>query len=194
MPNWCSNTLTIVGNDETFDQVIAPYVTTQIIKYENGKDEEVTMLDFEKILPYPKCINENKHLWNMGAAEKLNVTHDELLKLIKEAEQHNLKECGYSSWYDWGVEQWGTKWNSDQAQISKSGMGFMTAWSPPVQVIAELAKLLQCDLRLIYIEEGEFFCGEFLANADGSTVDNCYGIDDAPEELLEELGYEPWEE
>lgn len=194
MPNWCSNTLTIVGNDKTFDQVIAPYLTTQIVKDYNDEDREETFLDFEKILPFPKCIAETKHLWSLNADKKLNVSIEDLHKLIKEAEQNNLKECGFESWYDWSVEHWGTKWNSDSCNITKSGMGFMTAWSPPCPVIIELAKKLQCDLRLIYIEEGEFYCGELIAGADGSSIDNCYKIEDAPQDLLDELGYEPWEE
>jgi hypothetical protein len=190
MPNYCNNTLTIVGNDKTFDKVIEPYLTTTILEDE---DREVTILDFEKILPYPKCIAETKHLWTMNAAKRLNVTHEQHMKLIEEAEENNLKECGYRSWYDWGVEHWGTKWNSDEIQLSESGAFFVTAWSPPLPVIAELAKKLGSDLRLIYIEEGEFFCGEFLAGADGSLSDNCYNTKDAPQELLEELGYEEWE-
>lgn len=194
MPNWCNNTLTIVGNDKTFDQVIAPYLTTQIVKDYNDEDEEITYLDFEKILPFPKCIAETKHLWNLGAEKRLNINFDDLHKLIKEAEENNLKECGYKSWYDWSVENWGTKWNSDSCNITESGMALVTAWSPPTLVIKELAKKLQCDLRLIYIEEGEFYCGEFLAGADGSVVEKFYNINDAPQNLLDELGYEPWEE
>jgi hypothetical protein len=194
MPNYCTNTLTIVGNDKTFDKVIAPYITTQIVKDFNDQDEEVTMLDFEKVIPFPKCIAETKHLWSMDATKRLNIDHSQLIELIKEAEESNLEECGYKSWYDWSVEHWGTKWNSDSVQVSESGAGFVTAWSPPCEVIQELAKQLKCDLRLTYIEEGEFFCGEFLAGADGSVVDNCYSIKDAPQDLLDELGYEEWEE
>lgn len=97
-------------------------------------------------------------------------------------------------WYDWCVSNWGTKWNADTYNVSDEGISLGTAWSPPMPVIAELAKLVQKDLRLIYIEEGMGFCGEFLANSDGSTEDNCYDISDAPEDLLNELGYEEWEE
>jgi hypothetical protein len=177
MPNWCNNTLTIQNCDEPFDTVMKDYLTTVT----DEDDITETILDFTKIIPYPKCIAETIHLWS---AKRIN------LKKIEEAKKRNLKECGYESFYEWCVDHWGTKWNCCSPFISDSGMGFTTAWSPPVKVIAELARKTNRDLRLTYIEEGMEFCGEFYAYGNGTIIENAYDIPDAPEALLEELGYE----
>jgi hypothetical protein len=187
MPNWCNNTLTIQNCDEPIVNVLSEYLT---VTWDKDANSFAIILDLEKITPYPKCIKETLHLWNM----KGDYTPEERTKLIEEAKQINLKECGYDSFYDWCIDNWGTKWNTDSIQASEKGIGFMTAWSPPVKAIAELAKQIKKDLRLTYIEEGMGFCGEFFAYGNGTIIENAYDIPDAPEALLEELGYEEWEE
>lgn len=116
-------------------------------------------LDFEKILPMPK----------------------ELKNTEAPKDQPN--------WYDWSVENWGTKWNSFEGNVTDAGIGFSTAWSPPIPVIAALAKKIGKTLRLTYDEPGMDFCGDMIAMPNGKFVDNCYSPrSDAPEELREELG------
>lgn len=52
-----------------------------------------------------------------------------------------LKTYGCASWYDWSVENWGTKWNAYQAKrIATDKVRFQTAWSAPVPVIDALSK------------------------------------------------------
>ena len=184
MPNWCSNTLEVTDSNEPFNKLVAKYLSQ-----ENGED----MLDFEKVIPYPKCLKESNSLWEFNKDEK--TPWEERNKLIEEAKKNNIKECGFESWYEWCVENWGTKWNSCDGNVTEYGAFFMTAWSPPIPVIRELSTLIKHDLRLIYIEEGCGFCGEYIAKADGSVIDNYYeSVNDAPQDLLDELGYEPWED
>lgn len=117
-----------------------------------------TFLDFEKILPMPKKLRKTK-----SPQDKPN-------------------------WYDWRVENWGTRSNSYEGQVTEEGMGFSTAWSPPSPVIAALANQIDKPLRMIYDEPGMDFCGEVLAYPDGTYVDNCYSPRmDAPENIKEEL-------
>ena len=33
-------------------------------------------------------------------------------------------------WYDWRVENWGTKWNCSDVSINGNSIEFLTAWSP----------------------------------------------------------------
>jgi hypothetical protein len=192
MPNWCSNTLTLVDSDKDIREVLKDYFTDVPVEI-NPKTKAVLrterILDLEKITPYPKCIKETLHLWTMEG----NYTPDERTRLIEEAKEINLKECGYDSFYDWCINNWGTKWNTDSVQMHESGIGFVTAWSPPVKAIVELATQINQVLRLTYIEEGMGFCGEMLVDGEGNVNDNEYDIPDAPEALLEELGYEEWE-
>jgi len=173
MPNWCNNSITLIHSDDKINEVLKDYLT---------EDEFGDLsLDFQKISPIP---------------EKLKNTTSPTPKDIDPALQKELiNNYGYDNWYDWCVANWGTKWNASDCHIDESGTSFTTAWAPPNPIVAKLAELTSHDFRMTYIEEGVDFCGEFLAYADGKTLDNEYSpIADAPEELKEELGYEPWED
>lgn len=105
-----------------------------------------------------------------------------------------LKEDG---WYEWNVENWGTKWNcdaqdwikvenpnGDEASVS---FWFDSAWSPPVALYEHIESNTQLTVTASYLEEGMSFVGEFK---DGS--DNYYeytdleSLEDIPENLVEE--------
>jgi hypothetical protein len=99
-------------------------------------------------------------------------------------------------WYNWRVENWGTKWNGYDGRITDDGSTFTfdTAWSPPLPIIKKLAELTGETLVLQYIEYGMFFCGQYTAGQDGDFDEFYNDIKSAPQELLDSLGYEPWEE
>lgn len=173
MPNWCNNQIMLVDCDEFFDKVAEKYLTT----LEEGTFKE-TVLDFNKIIPTPKELE--------GTISPTPADAD------KEVIDNLVKKYGASNWYDWRVANWLTKWNCSDAFLTQSGMSFSTAWSPPIPVIQKLAEHLNKTIRLIYIEEGMNFCGEYVAYPDGTYDDAYYdSIKDAPESLLEELGYDP---
>jgi hypothetical protein len=91
-------------------------------------------------------------------------------------------------WYGWRDENWGTRSNSYEGNVTEEGIGFNTAWSPPTPVIVALSKEIDKPLRLIYDESGMDFCGEVLAYPDGTYEDNCYSPrSDAPDNLREDL-------
>ena len=102
------------------------------------------------------------------------------------------------NWYDWCNANWGTKWNAYDGQAvggHDAGIGFNTAWSPPIPVIVELSKQIGKPLRLTYDELGMDFCGELLANPDGTYEDNCYSPRcDAPDHLRGDLMIDEEEE
>jgi len=125
-----------------------------------------TFLDFTKILPIPK----------------------ELRKTEAPKDQPN--------WYDWCVENWGTRSNSYDGQVTEEGIGFNTAWSPPIGVIVALAKKIGKSLRLIYDEPGMDFCGEFIVDVDGKGyTDRVYSPrSDAPQYLKDDLMIDEEEE
>ena len=50
-----------------------------------------------------------------------------------------IKKTGYSDWYSWRVDNWGTKWDIDVYEGSISRVddetvqfGFDSAWAPPI--------------------------------------------------------------
>lgn len=53
----------------------------------------------------------------------------------------NLEEYGATDWYDWCVNNWGTKWNAyDFMQIDSNSISFQTAWSTPENIIRALSQ------------------------------------------------------
>lgn len=66
-------------------------------------------------------------------------TPEDILKLGETAVT-NFINYGSTGWYDWAIENWGTKWNSyDPWKGQENGLLFSTAWSAPHPVIEALA-------------------------------------------------------
>ena len=100
-------------------------------------------------------------------------------------------------WYDWRVQNWGTKWDGYDGRFNCddfSSFTFDTAWSPPLPIIKKLAELTGQTFILEYIEYGMFFCGKYTASPEEYDSEYYDNIENAPTELLESLGYEPYEE
>lgn len=92
--------------------------------FEAIKSDEVGLgsIDFNKVIPMPEHIFRG----NLGQAER--------------------EQYGSDNWYDWSVDNWGTKWNSygyhDYTEKDSDGatLTFDTAWGSPQPVIAALAE------------------------------------------------------
>jgi hypothetical protein len=99
-------------------------------------------------------------------------------------------------WYGWRVENWGTKWDGYEGRFNddQTAFSFCTAWSPPLPIVKKLAEITGQTFVLGYIEEGMFFCGKYTASPEEDYDEYYNDIKSAPEELLNELGYEEWEE
>lgn len=68
----------------------------------------------------------------------------------------NEKKYGTKTWYDWSIENWGTKWNAYD-QMIKEGKTyikfiFRTAWSMPMPIYKKLEKL-GLDFEVKYADE-----------------------------------------
>lgn len=121
-----------------------------------------TAFDFEKIVPMPDYIYRG-------------VIGD------KETELY-----GENNWYDWSNKNWGTKWNSVDAEIWDNDIQFQTAWSPCDPVIAALAeKYPTMRFTYTFYEPGMCFCGkrvyengEILFYYDGDFAENPLCEDD----------------
>lgn len=83
-----------------------------------------------------------------------------------EASQARIAKYGYRSWYDYCVNEWGTKWDiSPYSQITSEDAtqmecSFDTAWSPPIQAYEKLVEL-GFEVSALYYEPGMNFCGGF---------------------------------
>jgi hypothetical protein len=192
MPNHCNNTLMRV------DGLPIGKLFNKFLKKGKGFDKgDNETLDANKIIPIPKGIRKTMKFSTVEWIQR-NLGEDEKQKQEKKIEKlkkENFDKYGSQDWYDWCVANWGTKWGCYDGGITEQSLWFASAWSPPIPVIAELSKKINVSLRLIYIEEGDYFCGEYIANPDGQSIDNFYdNIDESPQSLQDELGYEKWEE
>jgi hypothetical protein len=50
----------------------------------------------------------------------------------------NLKRYGSEDWYDWAINNWGTKWGCYEPHGDDTSYNFQTAWSPPSREIFEM--------------------------------------------------------
>ena len=161
MPNWCDNNITITGPNSVIDKI------EKITKEEENidlsskeKGETPGLLQF--MYPMPKELDETTA---DGSKNK---------KMIK--------KHGYSSWYDWRVENWSTKWdisefygvdrnyiNDDESTIT---FAFSSAWAPPIGAYQYwVSENSNCSIRASYFEPGCDFMG-IWDNGD----DVCYEI------------------
>ena len=175
MPNWCNNSVELYHADPAM-------IERARTAFNDGR-----LLD--EFVPVPKDL----HI----VSGRVGDDNDPKQIELKEAEIRNLATHGYTTWYDFCVNEWGTKWDvgadGNPAQDIPGGLmlGFESAWSPPTTAYAKLEEL-GFSIRAMYYEGGMAFAGIY---EDGQ--DDYYeygGLDSAgiaealPEELDEAFG------
>lgn len=162
MPNYCNNELLIQGNKEQIN-----LLKNQLVTLDDRGDEQIT---FEKIFPTPQAL--------------LNVTcppraeGDETEADFELRNKTNKELYGATDWYNWRVQNWGTKWDSCNDTYIRYGdynneleIQFQTAWSPPIGVLQKMGELYpELEITCYYMEEGMGFCGMFFTH-DGMSSD-----------------------
>lgn len=151
MPNWCSNHITVRGTDQAEIQRLAKAFA------EGGFCHAV--------IPCPQDLTDTVSGF-MGDGDEQ--------KALEAKTAANIEKYGYGNWYDFQVNEWGTKWDveGDAIEHDEDGLGFSgtfeSAWSPPMGVVQALVDR-GFEVTLYYYESGMGFVGKF---EDG--VDDCY--------------------
>ena len=149
MPNWCNNYLELEHEDPVM-----------IERAQKAFAEGKLLAEF---CPVP----ESLHI----VAGRVGDDADAEQKKLLEATEHNLAVHGYGNWYDYCVNEWGTKWDvgaDGQATLTSPNtitMGFDSAWAPPVPAMEKFQEL-GFKVKLIYWESGMCFAGLFDENGD----------------------------
>ena len=148
MPNWCNNTITIEHKDSAKINEVVKSLTTKI------NDDTDESLFFTYCKPEPDY-----------SKTKVKSTFPEISN--KEYEEDIDRK-----WWDWRVQNWGTKWNigvldEDRITVKDNTVIFNceTAWSPPLEALTELENKgfeIECD----YYEGGCAFIGRYETNAE----------------------------
>ena len=169
MPNWCGNTLTLNHDDP------------EMIK--RAKDAFANGRFLNEFIPCPIELNDDDlTTWSRGPEQE-----------VRDKKKAALKEkYGYESWYDWNIDNYGTKWDVGDSQGIQTWddyelvVYFDSAWSPP---IAAYDALVNQGFRVhaTYYEPGSAFAGIY-----DDQGDNCYNLsgltsDEARDSLPPEL-------
>ena len=139
MPNWCNNSVEIYHDD--------PAMLERVRKGFNGEGL------FGELIPCPQELSDTvSGFVGEGQAE------------LEAKQAANREKYGYSTWYEFCVNEWGAKWDvgadGNPAQDIPGGLmlGFDSAWSPP---IAAYEKLMAMGFRIraMYYEGGMAYAG-----------------------------------
>ena len=91
----------------------------------------------------------------------------EAQKDLEAQEEVNLHKHGYRNWYDFCVNEWGTKWDigaDGQPALDQDGGGlvlnFDSAWAPPINAYEKLMAM-GFEILAYYYEPGMAFAGKW---------------------------------
>ena len=148
MPNWCNNYLELEHDD--------PEMITRARKaYADGK----LLAEF---IPVPSSL----HI----VAGRVGDSDEQ--KKLEEDTARNIEVHGYGNWYDYCVNEWGTKWDvggdggiADEDSPNATRMSFDSAWAPPIAAMEKFQDL-GFKVKLVYWESGMCYCGLYDENGD----------------------------
>ena len=151
MPNWCNNTLELQHKDPAM--------------IERARAAMIRGEFLHEFIPVPKELTETV---SGGFSDP-----EEQAKLLEQTKA-NIEKYGYGNWYDFCVNEWGTKWDvggSDYGNptITEDGKmiaGFDSAWAPPTNAMEKLVDM-GFTVKLYYYEPGMCFAGIWEGNEHG---------------------------
>ncbi len=141
MPNWCSNSVVLKHEDPTFVARAREAAATGLL---------------QEFIPVPKDLTETI-AGSFGDADKQ--------KELEIQTAYNIKNYGYSNWYDFCIAEWGTKWDVTGEVVAEGEDSitiiFDSAWSPPIEAYSKL-KSMGFYIEAFYYEPGVGFCGAWF--------------------------------
>jgi hypothetical protein len=161
MPNWCNNTLTLSHPDKAMME----------------KAIEATRTGFlQGLIPCPEELTETTKGYLADPYQK---------RLLEVTQQLNIEFFGHPTWYEWAIENWGTKWDvTDIEGVTEPDcfhIVFDSAWSPPIRAYEKLHEM-GFKIHAYYYESGCAFCGEWK---DGE--DHEYPLPETIKELVKQV-------
>jgi len=210
MPNWCYQTLMVIGDSEEVNRF------HEAIK-DNHNDEEMEHsrnheYSLNQLYPCPQELaetsagfysaepNEN---WAklLANGELTQERYDELVKNNADGyakDQEMLAKYGYKNWYDWQCANYGTKWGAtsvylDSEHDNSKTYKFDSAWSPADGLICRISQQFpKLVFSLHYTEESDAFAGGCVI-IDGKIVAESDTPCDHDEMVSEhEVGSDKW--
>jgi hypothetical protein len=187
MPNWCNNVVELYHED--------------VEMINRAKDAFKRGEFLNEFIPVPADLN----ITAGRVGDNDSPDQIELEAKVKANEEKH----GYSTWYDFCINEWGTKWDvgGPDAILNENDahsitLTFDSAWAPPINAYIVLEQL-GFQIRAYYYEPGMAFCGiyedgydnyydfggtdsETVVDAVGEELDEMFGISESMAEWEEE--------
>ena len=160
MPNWCSNGITLRHADP------------QMIERAAKALQEGKFL--QEFIPCPQALIDTVSGFVPEQAA------------LEAKQSANRELYGYSTWYEFNIANWGTKWDvsSDNVEIADANTvtaGFDSAWAPPIRAYEQLMEQ-GFEVEAFYYEPGMCFVGKW----DNGNDDN-YDYGGATSETVQDM-------
>ena len=192
MPNWCNNSLTVSGPEETVAEFHAIVIRDGNCRLTNH-------------WPTPQELVDTRAGGDPSDPEEKIA--------FKKQQQSNFDKYGARDWYDWNINNWGTKWSDSDTELQTDNVQgqlnyvYQTAWSPARGLIEKMSM----DYPTLtftgdYSEDGvgfmgafEFIAGEMTKEITGDIGDGVITLSDGqiftfpPYDEDSPLGDDQWE-
>jgi hypothetical protein len=175
MPNWCGNVITL-GHDDP----------AMILR---AKEAFANGNFLQEFVPVPADLLNEETTTHYADVDKQRA-----VDALKSA---NRDKYGYESWYDWCINEWGTKWDVGNAQGINTWDDhefiayFDSAWSPPIAAYDTLTNQ-GFTVYATWYEPGSAFAGIYdehgVTDYDLSGMDSGDVEQQIPQELNEQFG------
>jgi len=175
MPNWCNNTVTLEHSDPAM-------LARAKAAFLDGKF-------LNEFIPVPEDLHiVAGSVGAQGSPEQI---------ALEAQEKANVEKHGYKNWWDYCVNEWGTKWDvgGDDGYVQDLNGGLMltfdSAWAPPTNAYE---KLMDMGFRIhaTYFEGGMMFAGDWDNGEDDyyelGNMSSAEIIEALPEHLDEAYG------
>jgi hypothetical protein len=142
MPNWCNNVVELAHEDPAM---------LERAKAALNRGEFLS-----EFIPVPEDLSI--------VAGRVGADEDQKQKDLVAQEEVNVAKHGYRNWYDFCVNEWGTKWDvggdgmTCEIENGRISTSFDSAWAPPVAAYEKLVDL-GFSVRAYYYEGGMCFAG-----------------------------------
>lgn len=171
MPNWVNNTIITDDQDDMqailklmqtekspFDfNALIPMPESLNITSGSSNDEDMYYYLSKRLTVPLKEVEDNpdaKLIHNMFSQ------HTEWLKRVKERIEEalstgqepsydmgkqlidNYKAYGATTWYEWSIQNWGSKWNACRVGVDETSLVFDTPWDVPFPIMEALCTAL----------------------------------------------------
>jgi hypothetical protein len=217
----CTGTVSEVAAFKELMVVSKPQEAFEYIQDGKVKRIEATEeqeLDFNRIIPRPPILEKILVPSKIGPNGRLMLVGDPIPGSIfsreddREATVEEMEELKaaqpYTDWYNWSIDNWGTKWNSygfepvkDEARYE---FKFDTAWAPPIPVFdAVTDRFPNLKFDVAWFDEGwchaglgvigrdnpDASMGELMVDADDAIFERVYG---EPPRQFDEDSFNPY--